>query len=695
MRTTTEQGSLAGDYAAFIGRLSRSAAGGDRAPATIEGWERRLRAVREGLLRSFGRAPDRPAPLEPEILGTLQRDGYAIERLTFQSRPGVRVTANLYRPEPARGRAPAVLSVHGHWPWARVDPHVQPRCIGLAKLGYVVLCVDAFGAGERAVEPGPGTYHGALLGASLWPVGTPLIGLQIYDNRRAVDYLISRPEVDPSRLAITGASGGGNQTFYAGATDERFAAVIPVCGIGTYDAYLKSACCVCEVNVAGAAYATAGDILGLVAPRALLVISATRDAFQFSVGEAAKSIAYARERYRILGHPDKIRHVAIESGHDYNRPMREAMYGWVEKWLRGRGDGSPIAEPPITVEDVEALRCYPKGTTRPKAIITIAEFAQRAGQERLAALPKPPDHRQRWEADAERMRTQLRDGILGGFPQKTPLEPRLRVGTDGVDVTITTERGIRALGRALCGSGSRPGTAIVLSAESAAPAKPGAAVASASPLDKLRSQGRDAGVSILELTHPRGTGPWLDGVGPVAGVPDHDPAEWGLWVNRPLLGQWVWDLVRWLDFLDEARLNPLKARSQPARPTRPFVLIGLGAMSLPALLTAALDPRVAAVGCSDCLVSFVGRQGKPWSRLPMGLIVPNILDVGDLGHLAALVAPRRLVITGGVEPEGHAATADRLADAFAFTRSIYRLLGSAASLEIGGAADIGSLLSGA
>src|SRR5207302_5586175 len=158
---------------------------------------------------------------------------------------------------------------------------VQARCIGLARLGYVCLAVDAFGAGERAVDPGPGTYHGGLLGASLWPAGVPLIGLQVYDNRRAVDYLASRPEVDPAKLAITGASGGGNQSFYAGATDERLAAVIPVCGIGTYDAYLKTACCVCELNVAGAAYATAGDLLAMVAPRALLVISATRDAFQF------------------------------------------------------------------------------------------------------------------------------------------------------------------------------------------------------------------------------------------------------------------------------------------------------------------------------------------------------------------------------------------------------------------------------
>ncbi len=207
-------------------------------PATRSGWDERFKQVRAGLRVPSGACPTAPCPLDPEVLGTVSRPGYAIERLTFQSRPGVRVTANLYRPDPVKQPCPAVLSVHGHWAWARMDPHVQPRCIGLAKLGYVVLCVDAFGAGERAIDPGPGTYHGGLIGASLLPVGTPLIGLQVNDNRRAVDYLISRSEVDASRLAVTGASGGGNQTLYAGATDERLKAVIPVCGIGTYDAYL-------------------------------------------------------------------------------------------------------------------------------------------------------------------------------------------------------------------------------------------------------------------------------------------------------------------------------------------------------------------------------------------------------------------------------------------------------------------------
>ena len=448
-------------YAEFIRIQAAAAKRPAFPPTTLARWDERLSMVRDGLRRSFGREPATPCRLEPEVLGILIRDGYAIERLTFQSRLGVRVTANLYRPQPAIGRSPGVLSVHGHWAWARIDPHVQSRCIGLAKLGYVVLCVDAFGSGERAIEPGAGTYHGALVGASLWPVGTPLLGLQVYDNRKAVDYLVSRPEVDASKLAITGASGGGNQTLYAGATDDRLSAVVPVCGIGTYDAYLSTACCVCEVNVGGNVYATTGDLLAMIAPRALMVINATRDAVQFSVAEAAKSIAYARSRFRLLNQEQRIRHVAIESGHDYNQQMRETMYGWLDRWLRGRGDGQPIPEPKITLEDVETLRCYPKGERRPKTIVTITEFARDEGKARLAALPEAPDHKERWRADAERMRSMLSQGILGGFPTKGPLEVMRQKQVGAEEVTIVPERGIRSRG-VLRRSAAVKGTAIVV-----------------------------------------------------------------------------------------------------------------------------------------------------------------------------------------------------------------------------------------
>src|SRR6185369_8898094 len=165
----------------------------------------------------------------------------------------------------------------------------------------VVLAVDAFGAGERYTRPALGTYHGALYGSTLWPSGHTLLGMQVYDNRRAVDYLCSRPEVDAGKLGITGASGGGNQTMYAGALDERFGAVVPVCSVGNYQVYLKTACCVCEVLPGALRFTEEGDVLGLVAPRALLVINATKDGIQFSVGEAEKSVARAKEVFKLYG----------------------------------------------------------------------------------------------------------------------------------------------------------------------------------------------------------------------------------------------------------------------------------------------------------------------------------------------------------------------------------------------------------
>jgi dienelactone hydrolase len=674
-------------YGAFIFSQSQAAARKRGVlPPTVRGWEERLEKVREGLKRSFGRMPEVVCPLEPEILGTVARAGYAIERLTFQSRPGVRVTANVYRPDPVDKPCPAVLSVHGHWAWARIDPHVQPRCIALAKLGYVVLCVDAFGSGERAIEPGAGTYHGGLTGASLLPAGTPLIGLQVNDNRRAVDYLISRREVDPDRLAVTGASGGGNQTLYAGATDDRLKAVIPVCGIGTYDSYLKTACCVCEVNDGGAVYATTADLLAMVAPRALLVISAKSDAVQFSVAEAAKSVARARERFRLLGQEAKIRHLAVDSGHDYNAPMREAMYGWVEKWLSNRGDGGPIKEPELQVEDVAALRCYPDGRSRPKTVVTIPEFAYNEGIQRLAALPKPADHKERWNADAERMRAALRDQILGGFPARGPLQIESIKSQAGAAFRITTETAIRATGEAILPTGRAAGTAVIVAPGSNNP-QPSERIAK-----DLKRHWLAAGFAILNVTDSRLTPGDLAHIPPVAGAFDHSPAEWGLWVNRPLLGQWTWDLIRWLDFLDERSAVRADQGGATWRPVRPYVLIGLGAMSLPALLAGGLDARVAGVSCDGALVSYVGRDARPWSGVPMGLLAQGILEVADVGQLAAMLAPRPLVLSGAIEPTGGPAAPERIRAAFEFTRLVYGLFGAGELLKLGEPADLRALI---
>ena len=214
--------------------------------------------------------------------------------------------------------------VHGHWRGAKQDPVVQARCIGAAKLGFVVLCVDAFGAGERAVGTALGEYHGDMTAATLLPLGTPLSGLQVYENMRAVDYLQSRPEVNKDQIGITGASGGGNQTMYAGAWDKRFKCVVPVCSVGNYQAYLQAACCMCEVVPGALRFTEEWAVLALTAPRPLMVINATKDSFQFSVTEAKKSLTRTAAVYKLLGKPDHLRHAIFESPHDYSKAMRES-----------------------------------------------------------------------------------------------------------------------------------------------------------------------------------------------------------------------------------------------------------------------------------------------------------------------------------------------------------------------------------
>ena len=117
-----------------------------------------------------------------------------------------------------------------------LDPVLQKRCIGPAKLGYFVLAVDAFGAGERGLEKKLGEYHGEMVAATLLPAGHTLAGFQVYENMRAVDYLLTRPEVDGKKIAITGASGGGNGPCTP-ALGRSLRRVVPVCSVGNYQAY--------------------------------------------------------------------------------------------------------------------------------------------------------------------------------------------------------------------------------------------------------------------------------------------------------------------------------------------------------------------------------------------------------------------------------------------------------------------------
>jgi dienelactone hydrolase len=646
-------------FDALMQARARSLRADDRPPARRVHWQTRWRDLRRAMLDAMGPVPEKPCPLEPRVLGVLKRSGYRIERLVFQSRPDVLVTANLYLPDPAGTVRPAVLAVHGHWAGARRDPVVQARCLGLVQLGFVVLAVDAFGAGERYTRPAPGTYHGALYGSTLWPSGHTLLGMQVYDNRRAVDYLCSRPEVDARRIGITGASGGGNQSMYAGAMDQRLAAVVPVCSVGTYQAYMRAACCVCEMLPGALGFTEEGDVLGLVAPRALMVINASRDAYQFSVEQARISLRRARAIYELDKTPENVRHVTFESGHAYSQPMREAMYGWMTRWLMNEGKGDPIAEPRHQIEKPEELACYPDGT-RPASFLLLPQFAARAARPLVErANAARPDHREAWESTAMDWRRRLQR-VLGDFPDRR---------SDAKPAAATVEGTLRTLPVTIHPEPAMPLPALWRSrTDRAAGAHPaclllnldGKQEAVAHPLAAALLEG---GWSIL-APDLRATGETRPASDAIAGAPDHNSTEHALWVGRPLLGQWTFDAGCLLDWI----------AAQPNVDRQRLGVVGIGPGGLVALCAAALyEDRIASVGTIGTWSSYITSEAYP-TGTRMGVLAPGILSVGDVPHLAALAAPRRLLIAEARTQQDRALGGKELREAFAFTRTVYRVL---------------------
>lgn len=526
-------------FLAFIKAQAAALRSNDQPPADAAEWQQRRTKLRENLLKAWGGFPETPCELAPRKLGEIQRDGYRVEKLIFQTRSDVWMTANAYVPDKAKSeKVPAILHVHGHWAGAKQDRVVQSRCIGSVKHGFFVLVVDAFGAGERGTGKKLGEYHGEMTGATLFPIGLPLSGLQVYENMRAVDYLQTRPEVDGKHIGITGASGGGNQTMYAGAFDERFGCVVPTCSVGTYDSYLGAACCMCEVVPGAVRFTEEGDVLGLAAGRGLMVTNATRDAFQFSVGEAKKSFGRVESIAKLLGKPDGVKHTIIESGHDYNQPMRKAMYGWMTRHLKRTGDGSPLPDPEIKTEDPESLRCFP-GESRPDDYVTIPRFAG-AEARKLSANRKTSENLDAWKTE-QAARLKALDAVLGGTgadAAKATLGVELTEG-ETFKLSFLSEPGI-ALTLLLSGVSKTPQPlkvnrlAVLLDLEQSADK-----TLASDQAKKLLKEGW--AVAVPEL---RAVGRFALPSDKIGHAPDHNSAEWSLWIGRPLLGQWAWDVRR-------------------------------------------------------------------------------------------------------------------------------------------------------
>lgn len=340
--------------------------------ATRDEWVHRADYLRQRILCCCGLWP-LPArqPLNARVFGRVEHDAYSTEKVHFESRPGLFVTGNLYRPlEEGRSR-PAVLCPHGHWTHGRLEDSdacsVPARCATFARQGYVAFSYDMVGyldscqvdhAFRARRAPDGSMFLGSHSDDALWGINAP--GVQLWNSIRSLDFLQSLPEVDGDRIGCTGASGGGTQTFLLTAVDDRVAAAAPVCMVSPN----MQGGCICE-NAPNLRIGTSNiEIAALAAPRPLLLVSATDD---FTREAPTFAVPPIREVYGLFGARERLDFVHVAAGHNYNGESRAAVYAWFGRWLLGTDDTRSLRERPrrrATGWMRDALVFY--GTERPE-----------------------------------------------------------------------------------------------------------------------------------------------------------------------------------------------------------------------------------------------------------------------------------------------------------------------------------------
>ena len=314
-------------------------------------WTEKAAALRQQIRVANGLVPTHePTPLNAEIFGRIEREDYSVEKVYFEPFPGFFTTGNLYRPLGKTGPFPGIVSPHGHWGRGRLENiergSIPGRCINFAKQGYVIFAYDMLGYNDsgKQIEH---NYGGAREG--LW--GLSAMGLQLQNSIRSIDFLESLPDVDNDRIGCTGASGGGTQTFILTAVDERIKVSAPV---NMISATMQGGC-LCENAPNLRLDASNLEIGALMAPRPLLLVSATGD---WTVKTPTVEYPAIRSIYAHFDAEDKVHQVQVDAEHNYNRESREAVYAWFAKWFLGAEDTSAFKEVAFQVEPDEALLVF-------------------------------------------------------------------------------------------------------------------------------------------------------------------------------------------------------------------------------------------------------------------------------------------------------------------------------------------------
>ena len=325
---------------------------------SLKAWEERKAFLRNQILVAAGLSPmPEKTPLHAQVFGKIEEKDYTIEKVLIETLPGFYLGGNLYRPRDGRVKHPGVLNPQGHWPYGRLEnePLYSGPSLGisLARQGYVVFAYDMVGYNDTIQVP----HRFGSAEQRLWSFGP--LGLQLWDSIRALDFLGSLEDVDASRLGITGASGGGTQTFLLTAVDDRVQFASPVNMVSA----IMQGGDLCE-NAPGLRLNTSNvEIAAMFAPKPMLLVSATGD---WTHNVPKEEFPAIQRIYELYGKGDEVEVVQIDEQHNFNRLSREAVYRFFAKHPPGWSDSRELTEHDISVpmvQDLEVLtnRTLPAG----------------------------------------------------------------------------------------------------------------------------------------------------------------------------------------------------------------------------------------------------------------------------------------------------------------------------------------------
>ncbi|HYT74629.1 MAG TPA: prolyl oligopeptidase family serine peptidase, partial [Vicinamibacterales bacterium] len=399
----------------FVAQVRAAERAGLEARATLKtksDAEAYIADVRKKIRQCFGSFPER-TPLNVRVTGKVERDAYVIEKSIFESRPGFLVTANLYVPTGVKFPRPGVVGSCGHSNNGKAAEAYQSFAQGLARQGYVVLIFDPIGQGERLQyghlagkqRPGVGVGEHLLAGNQQFLVGEFLGTWRAWDGIRALDYLLSRPEVDAKQVGITGNSGGGTMTTWLCGLDDRWTMAAPGCFVTTFRRNLENELPAdteqCPPR-ALALHLDHADFLAALAPKPVIILAKEKDFFD--VRGAEEAYGRLKRLYELLGAPENVKLFIGPTAHGYSRENREAMYAWFN---RATGTAGTAGEPKLTIEKDETLWCTPGGQVAELKSRSVFSFTAERSRE-LARQRRRDDLK---KGVSELLKLPQRDGV--------------------------------------------------------------------------------------------------------------------------------------------------------------------------------------------------------------------------------------------------------------------------------------------